>query len=369
MSRAMPWASVYIVNVVHIIPLSHDVVFTAAHLSDGLELGEQHVSSPAPGPIRRVPAPVPTSSAEIVRSPIAYFAARGAIITAQKSLKLRKETERSRGKGRRHGFTPILHHLVLVINVRPKPAHMVYMRLNKPHGPFDVGDIGTKPFEILGPGDVEPNRLDQLHIARYQKHIGIGDAIFTVAPYVIFAAAIRLQRARGTPELARVFAGQAKIELDHPAYHCKIEGAARCNAPLHLELMVDVGIRSLIFVGQCTDDITLGDRVLGGGCALNDARQHGAPVKASERIGETAGAGEIERKFVAMNVRIRSRSVLCQVDQGSVGGEMAPGKTPAAAVALEQNVRCIAWQDIVAISTIEKKDQTGREVEDEIRLS
>ncbi|KAK8112731.1 hypothetical protein PG984_013257 [Apiospora sp. TS-2023a] len=324
--------------------------FTAAHLGDCLELGEQHVASPAPAPVCRVPAPVPAGGTEIVRSTVPNLAA--CVIGDSGGQKSWKPLE----------FVHLAFHQVCDM------TGLSWVGGTKHHGSFYAGDVGTKPFEVFGAGDVEPNRLDQLHIARDQEHVGIGVAIFTVAPYVILAAAIRLQRARGTPKLARVFAGQAEIEFNHPAHHREIEGTARRNPPLHLELMVDVGIRALVLVRQCTDNIPLGDGVLGGGCALNDARQHGAPVEARERIREGIGARESETKFIAMDIGIRPRSVSCQERQGGIGGDSGlamfkvdrkgavrgnhPGRVagvgqlgqnPATAVALERNVRCIAW--------------------------
>ncbi|KAK8096678.1 hypothetical protein PG999_012622 [Apiospora kogelbergensis] len=219
----------------------------------------------------------------------------------------------------------------------------------------------------------QPSRLDKLDISGNQEHVRIGDSIFTVSSDVILAAAIWLQGTRRPPELTRVLTGEAKVELYHAAHHGKIEGAARSDSALDLELMVDIRVGALVFVGQCTDDIALGNGVPGRSCALNDAWQHGAPVEARKRIGETAGARKVKREFVPVDISIWSRAVLSEQDQGGVGGETGltlfkgdGEQDPAATVALERNTGHIGWQHVVAISTVEEKDQTGWEGEDEV---
>ena len=98
-----------------------------------------------------------------------------------------------------------------------------------------------QPLEVLRAGDVEPDRLEHLDVARHEEHHGVLGAIHRPSAHVVLAVAVRLHRARIAPEPGRVLAHEAQLQLDHAPHDVEVEAAAPRDAALDLELVVDVG--------------------------------------------------------------------------------------------------------------------------------
>ena len=116
----------------------------------------------------------------------------------------------------------------------------------------------AQPLDVLRAGDVEPDRLEHLDVARDEEHHRVLGVVHAVPAHVVLPIAVRLHRARVTPQTGRILAHQPQLQLDHPPHDVQVEPAAPRDPALDLELVVDVGVGAGIHPGHGAAHIAAG---------------------------------------------------------------------------------------------------------------
>ena len=224
-------------------------------------------------------------------------------------FELREQLERAHRERLRHGLAAVLDDLVLVVDVAPEPAERVDVLFDPGCRALDIRDVPAQPLDVLRAGDVEPDRLEHLDVARDEEHHGVLGAIHRPPAHVVLAVAVRLHGARIAPQPDGVLAHEPQLQLEHPPHDVEVERAAPRDAPLDLELVVDVGVGAGVHPGHRAAHVPDGVGVVGAGRPLDHRGQHRAPVEARGGVGEQVAAGQVEREPTAGDVGVRPCAV------------------------------------------------------------